>query len=113
MGSPSFPVGGLGVGEDACAGGRNGSSVEIEVAINLGPGGKFGVDVGASEQVQGEEALGQEPVPEVERKSGRKTAEPGNEVVLEGADGSFCCILVVNARWDQLVVNSDVSHVLF
>jgi hypothetical protein len=93
--------------------GCNGGAVEIKVAIDLGPSRKPGVDAGAPEQVEGEEALWEEPVPEMEWESGGKAAKSGNEVVLECPDGSFCSILAVDAGWDQLVVNSNVGHVAF
>ena len=52
-------------------------------------GGKVGVDVRGSEEIQGEEGLRQETVPEMEGKVGVCTAESGNEMILEGADGAF------------------------
>ena len=49
----------------------------------------------------------------MEWESGRQAAESSNEVVFECSDGSFCCSLAVDARWDELVVNTDVGHVVF
>ena len=42
-----------------------------------------------------------------------KTAESGDEVVLECANGSFSRIPSVHVGWSQLVINIFVLHVLF
>ena len=49
MGGPRFAVGWFFMDDDMDSGGSNGSAVEIVVAVDLGPGGKLGVDAGSTE----------------------------------------------------------------
>jgi hypothetical protein len=51
--------------------------------------------------------LFEESVPELERESIVGAAENGNEVILEGADGSFRSISSMTASWSELVVHVD------
>ena len=51
-------------------------------------------------------------VPEVERKLGVNCAKAGNAMILESVSCSFCCVLFVQTRWDELVVDVFRSHEL-
>jgi len=66
--------------------------------MDLGPGGELGVDSGATQKVEGQDGLGQEPVPQMEGVVTVRAAEASNEVVFEGADGTFSSIASVDAR---------------
>jgi hypothetical protein len=52
-------------------------------------------------------------VPEIERKVWMSAAEAGDEVVLEGLDGSFGPVATVEASGGELVFNSFVGHEVF
>ena len=65
------------------------------------------------EEVQSQGALWNEAVPEVNRKVGVGAAEPGNEMVFVGADGSFGGVAAMVIRRDKLEVNAFRSHVGF
>ena len=45
-------------------------------------------------------------------KIGVRTAEAGDEVVLEGADDAFGRVAAMDVRWRQLVVNGLLRQVL-
>jgi hypothetical protein len=40
-------------------------------------------------------------------------ADTCNQMILEGADGPFCCIASVDARWDELVMNAFFVEEVF
>ena len=55
--------------------------------------------------------MGDEAVPEVERKIGIGAAETGDEVLFPCADGFFRWIITVVLRWDELKVYFFKIHV--
>jgi len=83
------------------------------VAKDLSIGGELGVDPGSAEEVQGDEALGEQPIPQVEREVGGQAAEASNQMIFEGADGPFGRVPAVDARWYQLVLDANGRHVSF
>lgn len=65
MGGPGGTLGGLVVDKDADAGRGNRRAVEVEVAEELSPRRQFGIEPGATHEIEGEESLGEETVPEM------------------------------------------------
>lgn len=65
MWGPRGARGWLFVHEDTDAGWCNGRSVEVEVAVELCPGGEFWVEAGAAEEVEGKLGLREKAIPEV------------------------------------------------
>ena len=63
------------------------------------------VDAGAAEEVEGDERLGEEFVPEGEGEVGVGAAEAGDKVVFEGADGAFGGVVAVDVWRSQLEVD--------
>ena len=57
--------------------------------------GKLRVKVGAVQKVEGEEGVGEELAPEMERKSGVNAGEPGNEMAFESVNGLLSRVGVV------------------
>jgi hypothetical protein len=49
--------------------------------------------------------LGNESIPQVQRKLFVNAAQSSNEVVLEGLDCAFGGIAAMHTRWDQLEVD--------
>jgi hypothetical protein len=98
--------------EDANTGRCEWRLVEIEDAINLGLGGETRVDARGPEEVQSEKRLREQPVPKVERKVWVGAAQPSDEMVFEGADGTFGCIRAVVVRRYQLIVDMICGHLL-
>jgi hypothetical protein len=88
------------------------SFVEIENAVYLGLGGETRVDTRGPEQVQSEKSLREHLVPKVEREVWVGATQPGDEVVFEGANGSFGCIGAVVVRRYQLVFDMVRGHQL-
>jgi hypothetical protein len=95
---------GLFMNHDMDAGWCNGSAVEIILAMYLGPSREVGVDAGSTKKIYCEDCLGKETAPEVEWKWWIGGAETCNEMVFEGADGSFGGVVAMNARGGQLEV---------
>jgi hypothetical protein len=105
VGGPRGSLGGLDVNEDAGAWGRYRCAIEVIVAMHLGPGRQLWVDAGATQEVESEDGLWEQAVPQVEREVRIGAAQASDEVVLESADGAFGRIGAVNTRWDELEVN--------
>jgi len=91
--------------DDADARRGNGSAIEIEVAMKLRPSRQAGVDAGPAQEIEREFSLGEQAVPEMHREVLVRAAEAGDEVVLEGADGTFGGIAAMDMGRDQLKVN--------
>ena len=72
--------------------GSKGCSVVIEGAMYLSPGREVGIDPGASHEVQSHESLRQQFVPKMKWKVFVGAAETGDEMVFEGANGSFSSV---------------------
>ena len=83
----------------------NRGPIEVKVAIKLGPGRELRVEAGATEQIQGEDSLGDEAIPQVEGKELVHTAETSNEVIFERADGAFGGVSTVDAGRRKLEVD--------
>jgi hypothetical protein len=101
------------VDEDADAGWRDGSSVEVVAAMELGVGGELGVDAGATEEVESQQCLGQEAIPQVHGKFFVQATEPCDEVILERADGAFRGIATMDARRNKLEVDGFFDKKFF
>jgi len=91
----------------------NGGAIEIVMAIQLGPGGKFGIESGAAKEVQGEDGLWDKAIPQVEGKMFVDTAKAGDEMVFERPDGAFGGIATMDARRGKLKVDVLVAEELF
>ena len=110
---PRGAFGGLDVDQDSNARGRNGRAIEVDGAMELGMRRKFGVDARAAEEIECEFSLGQEPIPKVQGKVLVDTAQAGNKMVLERADGAFGGIASVQSWRHKLEVNGFVPEKLF
>jgi hypothetical protein len=111
MSRPGCVVGKFFVDEDADAGWRNGSMIEIVAAVELGIGGELGVDAGAAEEVESQQGLGQEAIPQVNGKFFVDATEPCNEVILEHADGPFRGVVTMDARRNKLEVDGFFNKI--
>ena len=98
--------------EDLCAWRCKRCSVIVKGAMDLCIGREVGVDARASQEVQGDKGLRQQPVPKVQWEVFVSATETGNEVVLEGSDGSFGGIAAMEMRGGKLEVNLFFSHVV-
>jgi hypothetical protein len=105
VGGPRGSLGGLDVNEDAGAWGRDRRAIEVVVAIHLGPGRQLWVDAGATHEVESEDGLWEQSVPQMEREVRVGAAQASDEVVLESADGAFGRIGTVKTRRDELEVD--------
>ncbi len=70
------------------------------------------VDAGAAEEGDGDECLWEKAVPQIEREVRAGTAEAGDEVVFEGADGPFGGVTAIDARRGELEINVLGAHEL-
>ena len=59
---------GFDVDQDADAGGRYRSAIEVKVAVHLGVRGELGIDAGSGEEIQCELGLWQQLIPEMTRE---------------------------------------------
>ena len=66
-----------------------------------------------SQQVEGNNCLGDKFVPEMEGKGGINGAESGDEMVLEGLDGPLCFVASMKARWGKLEVDVVVVYFVY
>lgn len=113
MWCPCAPVGWFFVDEDFDSRRCNGSPVEIESSMDLGPSGEFWVDAGAAEEIEGQDALRKESVPQVEREICVGGAQRGDQMIFERADGALGGVASMNSGWDELEVDGFVFHELF
>ena len=102
------PSGALGRGfvrKDAAPWGPQRSFVEIECSVDLGVGRETGVDIGFAEEIEGENGVGDEAAPEVERESGVNTGEAGDKVGFEGVDCFFSRVCAVVVGGGELMLD--------
>jgi hypothetical protein len=85
--------------------------IEVISAMDFFPGRQFGVDSGASEEVESEFSLGDGPVPQVhwDVTCGVPTC---CQVILGSSNGSLCCIASVVIVWGQLVLDVSLVEVI-
>ena len=91
--------------------GSEGCSVVIEGAMDLSPGRQVGIDPGASHEVESYESLRQEFVPKMKWEVFVNAAETGDEMVFEGANGSFSSVATMDVGRCKLEVHILVFHV--
>ncbi len=85
--------------EDTAAGWAERGGIETKGAKQGFPSRAGGIAVGA-EQIEGKFRLGQEQVPTIPGEVGISASQQGQEVVFEGADGSFGLVPAVNVWRD-------------
>lgn len=107
---PSATIAGLDVDEHFGAGWSKRGAVVIERAMDLGPSGESRIDSRSSEQVQGEDGMGHQPVPKMERKVGVSAGKASDKMILERADGTFSGVGSVDARGNKLEVDVLLVH---
>jgi hypothetical protein len=73
--------------------------------MQVGPRRQLWVEAGAAQQVEGDDGLLNETIPEMEGKVFVNTAQTSNEVIFEGADGAFRGVASVCAGGNQLIVD--------
>jgi hypothetical protein len=100
MGGPHDTLVGLDINEDSGAGWHKQRAMEVIVSVHLGPGQQLGVDGCAMNEVESEDALLKQAVPEVEQEVRVGAAEASNEVILEGVNGVFGRVGTVNTGRD-------------
>ena len=111
-GRPGAALVGLLVNDNVGARGGNGMGVVVIVAVELGPGRKLGVEAGSAKEIEGELSLGQQETPIVKGEVRVTAAKDGNEVVLEGLDGTFSGVAAVDVGRSELVVNVFLFEVV-
>ena len=80
----------------------HGCGIEVEVAKEGLPGRWCTFCGGGPEEVKCEFRLGQQQIPAVAGERRWETVQNGEDVVLEGANGTFCCITAMDTRWHKL-----------
>ena len=81
-------------------------AVDIEVAVELGVGGEFGIDPQSSTQhVECCLGLGKKFVPKVQGKVFVNAAETSDKMVFERANRTFGGVTAVDTGWDELEVD--------
>lgn len=88
--------------EDFTTCGVHGCGIKVEVAKEGVPGRRCSVCGGGPEEVKCEFCLGQQQVPAVAGERRWETGQNGRKVVLEGVNGTFCSITVMDMRWHKL-----------
>jgi hypothetical protein len=101
------------VHKDADAWRSNGSAIEIEVAMDLGPRRQFWIDSRPTEEVEGQLGLREETIPKMEGKVFIHAAEPGDKMIFEGTNSTFGSITAVDTRGCKLVVDALGPQKLF
>ena len=91
----------------------NGSAIEIKVAVELRLSGQLGVEPRAAKQIESEESLRQELVPEMHGKILVETAEAGNEVIFERPNGPFGGVASMDTRRNKLKIHLLLRHEFF
>jgi hypothetical protein len=86
------------VHEDSNARWSGRGTVEIVGAMHVCPCGEFGVEAGATHQVQSEESLWRQAIPKVQREVVVCAAQNRDEVILKSMDGMFSGIASIDAR---------------
>ena len=71
---------------------------------------QLGVDARSSYEVERQDRLVEEAIPEVEREVRVNAAEAGDEVILEGANGAFRGIAAMDPRGGQLEVDVGIME---
>jgi hypothetical protein len=114
MGGPCFAFGRLLlVRNNAASGWAQGCAVEVKGTVDLGPSGKFGIDLRTTEEVQSDLCLGEEMIPKMNWEVFIHAAEAGNKMIFEGTDGPFCSIAAMDAWWYKLIIDIIVVHEFF
>ena len=112
MWRPCVADGGLFMNKNSGARRCKRRTIVVESAMDLGVGRELGIDTGTAEKVQGDESLGEEAIPKMQRKVGVGAAESGNEVVLERVDGAFGGVAAVDTRRGKLEIDILAAHEL-
>jgi len=101
------------MGQDMCTRWSYGHAVEVKCTMDVCPGGEFWVASATTEEIEGQFHLGKQTVPQVEQEILVSAAEPSNEVIFKGANGTFGGIVLVHVQWDQLVIDVFCSEEIF
>ena len=110
MGGPSAALVRFLVGDHMNARGSERGSIVIKAAMEEFMGRELGIEAGTAEKIEGGFRLWQESIPQEKGKIGVCGTEACDEVVFEGADGTFGSVATVHARGDQLVVCLFLGH---
>ena len=78
--------------------------------MDLRPGGEARIETGRAEQVEADERLWEEAVPEMKGEVAVGRAEAGDEMVLEGADGPLGGVPTVKVGRGELEVDFRFRH---
>ena len=66
------------------------SDIAVEVSVKLRAGGEVGIDSGTMEEVERNQSVWNEAVPQVQRELGMCGTQSGDEVIREILDCVFC-----------------------
>ena len=108
---PTCPFVGFLVNQDTNARRGNWCAVEVVVAVDLGPGGQLGVDLGTSHEVERQRCLVDEAIPQVKREVAVCAAQSCDEMIFEGLDGAFGGIGTMDAGENLLEIDPLVDHI--
>ncbi len=87
-------------------------SIVVERTVDLGVGRQEVVDTGLAKQIEGDDGLREDAVPEIEREVAVSAAKAGDEVVFKRADGALGCVATVDVWRGKLKVNLGTVHEL-
>ena len=94
---------GSNIDNSSCAKRSKGGAVEVKFSKNLVISRQFWIDPGCPEEVQGDDGLWEELIPQACREALVSPIEDGGEVVFKGADGPFSWIGAVVVCSNELV----------
>ena len=96
------PIGGRNINNASGTKGGKRGAVEVKLAKDLVISGEFGVDLGGSEQVECDDGLWEELIPETSREALVSAIQDRGEVVFKGTNGAFSWIVAMIVCSNQL-----------
>ena len=105
MWRPSAADGRLLMDHDAGADRSERRAVKVERSMELSVCGQAGIDAGRAKEIEREQCLRQELVPEVKWKVRVGAAKAGNEMIFERADCTFSGVAAMDVWWGKLVID--------
>lgn len=113
MRRPGGTLAGLFVQNEFGSGWDKRGPIEIELPPDLCIGAEVGVDLGLSEEIEGDCGLRDEGAPQVERKVRVGGGKASNEMVLKCSDGALRSVAAMDVWWGQLEGDTVVLQTCF
>ena len=89
------------------------SSIEVEISKKGGMGGEGRMNTRRPKKIEGQGCLWKEAIPFRQRKKGVNSAEGGNKMIFEGANGTFGGVDTVLLRGNTLENDSVLAEGVF